>query len=699
MSDGADQGVVPSEPMPGEPAILVVDDNIANRLAFEAILAPLGHRIIKAASGQEALRYLLQTPVLLILLDVQMPEMSGLELATLLKSHPRLSTVPIIFVTALDREASQVFAGYAHGAVDYLMKPFDPELLRVKVNVFLELHRRQEKIREQAVRLHEHELLEVKRRNQERLRGLVDSMPLPMWWVRPDGTTYGCNAAWTEYSGRTNADADSFADPQWMHPDDVERAGSLWRRHSAHKRPFDIETRLLRASDQEIRWHLLRVLPERGDRALDGFWTVVGIDIDAQKRVDEIREQLLVQEQAARREAEAGSRMKDEFLATVSHELRTPLNAILGWTRILRTGAMESDRAGHALATIERNAQAQVKLVNDILDVARIINGKLRLQIESVDLVAVLGDAVDTLRPTAEARGVELAWRAPDREVHMNGDAARLLQIAWNLVSNAVKFTPKGGRVAVSLECGGERVRVLVADSGLGIPPDFLPYVFERFRQGEAGKNRVHEGLGLGLAIVKHLVELHGGEVRAASEGLGRGAVFTVELPVGATAAERGSSEAPLFVAQSGTLPASGIVLARLDGVSVLLVEDRADAAAMLQELFVKCGAEVRWAPDVTQALEAFRERTPDVLVSDIGLPGEDGYALIRRVRALSGRAAQVPAIALSGFARPEDEGRAKQEGFHVHLAKPVEPDELASLIASLLASQSERSGSNQNAA
>jgi CheY-like chemotaxis protein len=391
--------------------------------------------------------------------------------------------------------------------------------------------------------------------------------------------------------------------------------------------------------------------------------------------------------------------MKDEFLATVSHELRTPLNAILGWTRILRTGAMETDRAAHALATIERNAQAQVKLVNDILDVARIINGKLRLQAESVDLVAVLNDAVDTLRPAAEARGVELSWKAPDAEVRMNGDSARLLQIAWNLVSNAVKFTPKGGRVAVSLESDEDRARVMVADTGNGIPPDFLPFVFDRFRQAEAGKNRVHEGLGLGLAIVKHLVELHGGGVRASSEGLGRGAVFTVDLPVGAAASERGA-DTPVFVTQSGTLPATEVSLARLDGVSVLLVEDRADAAAMLKELLVKCGADVLCAVDAAQALDAFRERTPDVLVSDIGLPGEDGYSLIRRVRALSGRAAQIPAIALSGFARPEDERRSKQEGFHVHLAKPVEPDELASLIASLIASQSERSGgSSQNAA
>jgi CheY-like chemotaxis protein len=335
---------------------------------------------------------------------------------------------------------------------------------------------------------------------------------------------------------------------------------------------------------------------------------------------------------------------------------------------------METDRAAHALATIERNAQAQVKLVNDILDVARIINGKLRLQAESVDLVAVLNDAVDTLRPAAEARGVELSWKAPDAEVRMNGDSARLLQIAWNLVSNAVKFTPKGGRVAVSLESDEDRARVMVADTGNGIPPDFLPFVFDRFRQAEAGKNRVHEGLGLGLAIVKHLVELHGGGVRASSEGLGRGAVFTVDLPVGAAASERGA-DTPVFVTQSGTLPATEVSLARLDGVSVLLV-------------------------DAAQALDAFRERTPDVLVSDIGLPGEDGYSLIRRVRALSGRAAQIPAIALSGFARPEDERRSKQEGFHVHLAKPVEPDELASLIASLIASQSERSGgSSQNAA
>ncbi|MBV9946764.1 MAG: response regulator, partial [Myxococcales bacterium] len=299
-------------------AILVVDDNRANLVALQAILEPLGRPLILAASGEEALRHLLQRDVALILLDVQMPGMNGFELASLIKSHARLSSVPIIFVTAISRDASQVFTGYAHGAVDYLLKPVDPEMLRAKVRVFVELYTTQQTIRTQAALLHAHELREIERRNEERFRGLTESMPLPVWGVQPDGKVHGCNRAWTEYSGLSAEDTGSITDARFVHPADVERVRAAWAAARREGAPFDLECRLRRERDQTYRWHLLRAVPEPGARTGEGYWIVAGVDIDAQKVAEDERARVLEREQRSREQAEAANRMKDEFLATVS---------------------------------------------------------------------------------------------------------------------------------------------------------------------------------------------------------------------------------------------------------------------------------------------------------------------------------------------------------------------------------------------
>jgi signal transduction histidine kinase len=405
-----------------EPAILVVDDLPANLLAFQAVLEPLGQPIATATSGHEALKQLLRRDFALLLVDVQMPEMDGFELAARIQPHPRLARIPIIFVTATNPDASNVFRGYAHGAVDYLLKPFEPELLRAKARVFSDLYRAQQTIRIQAERLHEAELREIERRNEERIHRLTKAM--------------------------------------------------------------------------------------------------------------------LEREREAREQAESANRMKDEFLATVSHELRTPLNAILGWTQVVRTGSLQEDRLSHAIETIERNARAQAALVNDLLDVSRIVSGRLYIELGPCFIDEVVDEVVNATRPAADAKRIALQWLRDLGPLPIHGDRLRLRQVVSNVLSNAVKFTPPGGKVGIRALRDGPSVNIVIEDNGEGIAADFLPFVFDRFRQQARPGGLATDGLGIGLSVASQLVELHRGRLLAESEGRGKGARFTIVLPTaGATPA------------------------------------------------------------------------------------------------------------------------------------------------------------------
>ncbi len=402
-------------------------------------------------------------------------------------------------------------------------------------------------------------------------------------------------------------------------------------------------------------------------------------DVTDRKRAEEERGRLFELERAARREAEEASRLRDEFLTTVSHELRTPLTSILGWAQMLRVG-LPPDKRDRALETIERNARAQSQLIEDLLDVSSILAGKLRLEVAVVDMQAIVEAALETVRPAADAKGVRLqATLASDGAVM--GDAHRLQQVIWNLLTNAVKFTPRGGRVQVLVECRDSAVEVNVADTGRGITRDFQPHVFERFRQADGGSARSHGGLGLGLSIVRQLVEMHGGTVSVHSEGEGLGASFTVRLPL-AVARRFGAPGAPALQASG----AGGLACPpELDGLQILLVDDEADTREMLRALLEQCGAQVELAASTAEALTVFARRRPDVLLSDIGMPGADGYALIEQLRRLPPAAGgEVPAVALTAYARTEDRTRALLVGFNNHVSKPVEPLELLAVIASL---------------
>jgi signal transduction histidine kinase len=528
--------------------ILIVDDLPEKLLVYSSLLDDLDAEIVEARSGTEALKRVLEGSFAVILLDVNMPDIDGLETATLIRGHRHGRHTPIIFITSYADEM-QTARGYALGAVDYILSPIVAPVLRTKVQVFVDL--------------------------------------------------YNAHAA-------------------------------------------------LARSNQEL--------------------------------------ETRVKERTA--ELEQLSRLKDEFLATMSHELRTPLNAIFGWVTLLRTRRLDEPTQERALETIERNARAQKRLIEDLLDVSRIVTGKVALEIMPVDPRRVVEAALETMAPAAQAKGITVVPLLDTGVATVRGDFARLQQIVCNLLSNAIKFTPSGGKVDVCLAHRNGEAEISVSDSGQGIKPEFLPLVFDRFRQEDGSISRRHGGLGLGLAIVRHLVELHAGSVEAFSAGEGKGSRFVVRLPTRLGAAKGGAAE---------EVVASPTTSSMLAGVRLLVVDDEPGARELIANVLQGYGAEVCLAESGQAALTKLFEQRPHVLVADLGMPGMDGYALIEQVRALDPDfGGQTPAIAVTGYASPLDRLRALQAGYQNHVAKPVEPQELAIVIASLTgrSAQDKRAGS-----
>ena len=433
-----------------------------------------------------------------------------------------------------------------------------------------------------------------------------------------------------------------------------------------------------------------RIAPLIEENQVVGTITIID---DVTERVERENRlvQLLANEKAARAEAEAANRAKDEFLAIVSHELRAPLNSILGWAQILRTTKSDEQSSAHGLKTIENNAKAQAQLIEDILDASRIITGKLRLDVRPVDLAQVIETAIDGARPAADAKSIQIKVVVDSRGALVSGDPNRLQQIVWNLLFNAIKFTGKSGQVEVCLQRSGSHVEVCVRDTGLGISAEFLPYVFDRFRQANSTRARAHGGLGLGLAIVRNLVELHGGSVHAHSDGEGRGAAFTVRLPLMAVHPADDSKSLSVdraAEADRATINGKSSTLPPLDNVRVLVVDNEADAREILSIMLAEYGAKVTTATSTSEALEVLQEWKPDVLISDIGMPEEDGYALIKKIRALEPeQGGAIPAVAVTGYAGSDERVRLLSAGYQMHVTKPVELNELATLIAKLAGS------------
>jgi PAS domain S-box-containing protein len=527
----------------------------------------------------------------------------------------------------------------------------------------------------------DHDADEAQRRNADLLRASFVQAAVGMAISAPDGRLLEVNRRTCDILGYSERELKAMTAFDFAHPDDVGNTRSdVGRLLDGEISHYARERRYIRKDGSDI-WCLTSVSLLRDDAGRPYRFVSVLEDITLRKQAEAENARLYEEARKARAEAERLGELKDEFLATLSHELRTPLSAILGWTQVLRRRPVEGPELQKALETIERNARVQTQLIEDLLDMSRITSGKMRLDIQPVDPAAFIEAALATVAPGAEAKGVRLD-KALDRAAGpIWGDPARLQQVVWNLLSNAIKFTPRDGRIRVALQRAGSHAEISVADTGIGIKPAFLAHVFERFRQADASTTREHGGLGLGLSIVRHLVELQGGSVRVHSEGEGKGATFVVNLPLAAV--HRPGTPEGIHPRTLGD--SQDYRLADLTGLRFLVVDDEEDARALVQRVLADCGAEVRGAAGAQEALAALAAFRPQVLLCDIGMPGVDGYELLRRVRNLPDPAlARTPAVALTAFARSEDRTRALRAGFLVHLSKPVEPAELVATAASV---------------
>jgi len=504
--------------------VLLVDDRPDKLLALSAILEDMGQDVVTARSGQEALRCLLKDDFAVILLDVNMPQMDGFETAALIRERARSEKTPIIFLTAYSEAEVHAARGYSLGAVDYIQMPVQPEVLKAKVSVFVDLFRKSERIRQQAAEVTDRLHFETRRNRFFTLA--VDMLGIAAF----DGYFRQLNPAWERALGWTDAELRERPFAEFLHPDDRAAADSAFRRlaEDLFTVRFEARHRHKAGGYRWLSWSAAAFKEE-------GLVYVFAHDVTDRKAAEEDRLQL-VREQEARRTAQRENEIKDQFLATLSHELRAPLTPILSWTSLLRSGLVDPESVARGIEVIDRNVRLQVRLVEDLLDTSRIISGKLHVERRGMDLLAVIEAGLEAVGPAILQKRLQLEVHLPDTPVWIQGDPQRLQQVIWNLVSNAAKFTPEGGRVEVRLERSGEIVRLSVSDTGIGISPDFLPHVFDRFRQAETGSARKFGGLGLGLTIVRHVVEAHGGSVEAYSAGVGAGSCFSVTLPTQSSA-------------------------------------------------------------------------------------------------------------------------------------------------------------------
>jgi PAS domain S-box-containing protein len=642
---------------PLRPLVLDVDDDEATRYASSRILRAAGYRVIEATTGLEALERVRADRPDLVVLDVKLPDISGLEVCRRIKQDAEVASTPVLQMSASFVNSRDTVRGLESGADAYLTEPLEPAVLVATVASLLRVRRAEQALRD----------------SEASHRLLFESNPLPTWVFDAESlVVLAVNRAAVEHYGYSHEEFLAMRLPDICPADEARRLADVLQRPSGGRRE---RWRHLRKDRSVIDVEVTATsLAFAGRRA----WLVIAQDVTDRRRAEQARAELLVREQAARTQAESANRAKDEFLAMLSHELRTPLSAVFGWVRMLRARPLDTATSQRAVEAIERNTALQAKLIDDLLDVSRIITGNLAVQLEPVDVAVVVGGAVDGARAAAEARGLRLTTDlAPDLVVA--GDANRLQQVVANLLANATKFTPPGGAVDVRVARTGSQVDIVVRDTGRGIAPDFLPHLFERFRQADSSTTRSYSGLGLGLAIVRHIVELHGGAVRAESAGEGRGATLTVSLPL-AGGMLSGTASAGREAVTDGEPD-----MPSLHGLRVLVVDDHGDTRDLLGAMLEVCGASVTAAASSQEALDALDQSVPDVLVSDIAMAVEDGYELIRRIRRRPPeRGGAVPAVAVTAYAMEEDVRRALAAGFQLHVAKPVDPRGLAGAVSRL---------------
>lgn len=657
MSEGGAPGHMSAPPGVVNGPVLVVDDNPATRYATTRVLRAAGLQTMEAATGQEALD-LASADVAAVVLDVHLPDMDGFEVCRCLRERLDTARVPVIHLSATYVRDEHKLRGLNAGADAYMTHPAEPALLVATVLALVRARTAEDAMR----------------RSEARLRAIFEHAQSGICLLDEAGRVVEANPALLALLRRTGETVIGrslmeFAPPVWE-----SRLAAFLRQGNGELRRGEFPLLTSDGRMVELEWSLSRHVEP-------GLQLAMLHDISERLQLAAQREQLLEREQAARGVAEHLSRTKDEFVAVLSHELRTPLNAILNWAQVLQRRGDDAAQRERGLQAIVRSATTQSRLIADLLDASRLGMGKLRLQRAEVDVAAAAAEAIETLAVPAGDKGVRVLLQAADGLPRLHADPARLQQIVWNLLSNAIKFSERGGTVRMGLQAVEDVLEIVVRDEGHGIEPDFLPFLFDRFTQGDAASNRLHGGLGLGLAIVQRLVAMHGGSVGAHSAGRGQGATFVVRLPLqdasGVGAAE---GDAPI------TAPMLLDGTADLQGVQVLVVEDDAESREMLLLILRDHGAVVRGAADHAEAVQAWAQARPQVLVSDIGLPGRDGYDLIRDLRATEGPAApRVPAIALTAFARPKDRANALQAGYDAHVAKPLQPAELINTIARLV--------------
>lgn len=607
------------------------------------------------------------------------------ELLELLSRQEPWSDLPIVVISGRGR-----YRGYS--SLDVLGRSANVALLERPLSKVILLSAMQTGLRARQKQYEVRRLIEERerhvaalRQSEERLKIAVGAARLGIWELNLESNTLTCSDACKGIFGYRDDQEFNYIDfVRSIHPAARERVRTEILEAVNAKREFEAELRIVWPNGSE---HFLLLSGAVLADAMTGISQLllgVVLDVTARAEAEAERLRLLEREKAARAEAEAANRMKDEFLATVSHELRNPLNSILGFAQLLRRGNRSPEEVSKALDIIERNSRAQAALVNDLLDISRIVAGKLKLEAQKIELPEIIDAAIDATKIALDAKEVRVEKHYPSQALTVIGDANRMQQIIWNLLTNAVKFSKRGGLIRVILrELNGSAV-LEVHDNGIGIHPEFLPYVFDRFRQERQMINRSAMGLGLGLSIVRHLVELQGGSVAAHSPGEGEGASFTVSFPLAPnrSAVEISAPPAAAVIPSYEELLASSV---SLKGIRVLAVDDEADSRELIRTLLEECGAQAMTAGSATEGLQALADFCPDVLISDLGMPGEDGYAFIARVRALSSEAGGlVPAVALTAYSRSEDRALALQSGFQAHLSKPVTANELTATVARL---------------
>ncbi|NDJ24883.1 response regulator [Nostoc sp. B(2019)] len=644
---------------------LLLEDSLLDAELIQAMLTEGGIdcELVRVETSADFLAALETKVFDLILADYALPSFDGISALEIARN--RCPDVPFIFVSAALGEELAIEA-LKNGATDYVLKQ---RLGRLVPSVQRALREAQERCERQRAE-------DSLQKSEARYRRIVDTSYEGIWMIDSQARTEFVNQRIFEMLGYTPEEMFGRAIFDFMdQADSIATQQKLeWLKQEAN----DLKESRLRCKDGSYIWTLISaraIWSEQGE-----FLGAIAMltDITDRKRTESERDRLLERERAARAEAEAANRIKDEFLAVLSHELRSPLNPILGWSRLLQSRKFDETALKRALETIERNAKLQAQLIEDLLDVSRILQGKINLNMTAVDLASTIEAAMETVRLAAEAKTIQIQTMLDPAVGQVLGDSARLQQVLWNLLSNAVKFTPSGGQVNVLLECVDAQAQITVSDNGKGISPDFLPHVFEYFYQGDSTTTRKFGGLGLGLALVRHLVEMHGGTVWAQSPGEEQGSIFTVQLPL--------LKDSAIIKDETNTV-LTNATASPLTGIQILLVDDNADTRDFFSFVLEEFGALVTAVASANEALQALAQSKPDILLSDIGMPEMNGYMLIEQVRALETKEGrqQIPAIALTAYAGEMNQQQTLTAGFQQHIAKPVAPEELLTAIFNLV--------------